>query len=384
MSSRKLKFPTFFPKTVYTGKSIMNLLITGGAGFIGSALIRWLLSDEARAEREGLKLRCVVNLDAMTYAGNPANLDSVRGHPLYRFVKGNITDGALVERVFREYDITSVIHLAAESHVDRSIDDPGQFIKTNVEGTYRLLDTARRLWPRGTGRRFLHVSTDEVFGALEPEDPPFSEATPYAPNSPYAASKAAGDHLARAYFQTYGLPVLTSNCSNNYGPHQMPEKLIPLMILNALEGKSLPIYGDGRQIRDWLYVEDHVRALVAALIHGTPGAVYTLGGGNELTNLALVRMLCAGLETRQPRAQGRYEDLITFVQDRPGHDRRYAIDAVKARRELGWSPRETMAGGLDRTLDWYLANRAWCDAITEGTYARERLGMLSPAADGRP
>jgi len=356
-------------------EAIMNLLITGGAGFIGSALIRWLLSEGAQAGREGLKLRCVVNLDALTYAGNPANLDSVRGHPLYRFVRGDITDGALVERVFREHDITAVIHLAAESHVDRSIDDPGQFVKTNVEGTYRLLDTARRLWPRGAGNRFLHVSTDEVFGALQLEEPPFSETTPYAPNSPYAASKAAGDHLARAYFQTYGLPVLTSNCSNNYGPHQLPEKLIPLMILNALEGKPLPVYGDGRQVRDWLYVEDHARALVAALMRGSPGEVYAIGGGNEVANLALVRMLCAGLEARHPRAQGRYEDLITFVEDRPGHDRRYAIDAAKARRELGWSPRETLESGLDRTLDWYLANRAWCDAITRGTYGRERLGL---------
>ncbi len=356
-------------------ESVMNLLITGGAGFIGSALIRWLLSEEAHAEREGLKLRSVVNLDALTYAGNPANLDSVRGHPLYRFAKGDITDGALVERVFREYGVTSVIHLAAESHVDRSIDDPGRFIKTNVEGTHRLLDTARRLWPRGTSNRFLHVSSDEVFGALEPGDPPFCETTRYAPNSPYAASKAAGDHLARAYFRTYGLPVLTSNCSNNYGPHQHPEKVIPLMILNALEGKPLPVYGDGGQIRDWLYVEDHARALVAALMHGAPGEVYAIGGGNELTNLALARMLCAGLDARQPRAQGRYEDLITFVEDRPGHDRRYAIDSSKARRELGWSPRETLAGGLDRTLDWYLANRAWCDEITRGTYARERLGL---------
>jgi len=353
----------------------MNLLITGGAGFIGSALIRWLLSEEAQAERESLKLRAVVNLDALTYAGNPANLDSVQGHPLYRFVQGDITDGALVERLFREHEITTVIHLAAESHVDRSIDDPGQFIKTNVEGTHRLLETARRLWPRGTGNRFVHVSTDEVFGALELEAPPFSETTSYAPNSPYAASKAASDHLARAYFQTYGLPVLTSNCSNNYGPHQFPEKLIPLMILNALESKPLPVYGDGQQIRDWLYVEDHARALVAVLMRGTPGEVYTLGGGNELTNLALVRMLCAGLEARRPRARGSYEDLITFVQDRPGHDRRYAIDSAKARRELGWSPRETLAGGLDRTLDWYLANRAWCDAITQGTYRRERLGL---------
>src|SRR5476649_2362813 len=283
----------------------MNLLITGGAGFIGSALIRWLLSDEAQAVREGLKLRSVVNLDALTYAGNPANLDSVRGHPLYRFVKGDITDGALVERVFREHAITSVTHLAAESHVDRSIDDPGQFIKTNVEGTYRLLDTARRFWPRGTGNRFLHVSTDEVFGALELEDPPFSEMTRYAPNSPYAASKAAGDHLARAYFQTYGLPVLTSNGSNTYGPHQLPEKLIPLMILNALEGKPLPVYGDGQQIRDWLYVEDHAAAIWLVLQRGRVGETYNIGGLNEQPNLAIVRQICALLEAKSPRPDGK-------------------------------------------------------------------------------
>ena len=354
----------------------MNLLITGGAGFIGSALIRWLLSNGAEAERAALGLGSVVNLDALTYAGNPANVASVEGHSLYRFVRGDITDAALVERVFREYEITSVIHLAAESHVDRSIDDPGRFIKTNVEGTYRLLETARRSWAGRTEHRFVQVSTDEVFGALGPDDPPFSESSPYAPNSPYAASKAAADHLARAYFRTYGVPVIISNCSNNYGMHQLPEKLIPLMILNAIEGKPLPIYGDGQQVRDWLYVEDHVRALVALLTRGTPGEVYAFGGGNELTNLALVQMLCEGLEKRQPRAQGRYQDLITFVEDRPGHDRRYAIDASKARRELGWAPRETLKSGLDRTLDWYLANRGWCDAITHTTYGRERLGIL--------
>src|SRR5471032_508061 len=279
----------------------MNLLITGVAGFIGSALIRWLLSEEAQVARDGLKLRSVVNLYALTYAGNPANLDSVRGDPLYRFVKGDITDGALVERVFREHAITSVIHLAAESHVDRSIDDPSQFIKTNVEGTYRLLETARRLWPRGTGNRFLHVSTDEVFGALHLEDPPFSETTPYAPNSPYAASKAAGDHLARAYFQTYGLPVLTSNCSNNYGPHQLPEKLIPLMILNALEGKPLPVYGDGRQIRDWLYVEDHAAAIWLVLHRGRVGETYNIGGLNEKPNIEIVQSICALLDEKSPR-----------------------------------------------------------------------------------
>jgi dTDP-glucose 4,6-dehydratase len=353
----------------------MNLLITGGAGFIGSALVRWLLSDEARAEREKMGLKRLVDFDALTYAGNPANLDSVRGHPLHHFVRGDITDAKQVEQVFREHEISGVIHLAAESHVDRSIDDPSQFIKTNVEGTYRLLDTARRSWPKGTENRFLHVSTDEVFGTLKPEDPAFCETTPYAPNSPYAASKAASDHLARAYHETYGLAVLTSNCSNNYGPHQFPEKLIPLMILNALEGKPLPVYGDGKQVRDWLFVEDHARALAAVLTRGTPGEVYTIGGGNEMANIALVKMLCEGLEERRPRAQGRYEDLITFVKDRPGHDRRYAINAARAQRELGWSPRETFATGLGRTLDWYLANRAWCDAITQGTYQRDRLGL---------
>jgi dTDP-glucose 4,6-dehydratase len=353
----------------------MNLLITGGAGFIGSALIRGLLSSEGQAAREALKLRLVVNLDALTYAGNPANLSAVRDDPLYRFVKVDITDPSLVEGVFQEYKITSVIHLAAESHVDRSIDDPSQFIKTNVEGTFRLLEAARKSWRGETGNRFLHVSTDEVFGSLGLEDPAFTELSPYAPNSPYAASKAASDHLARAYFRTYGLPVLISNCSNNYGSHQMPEKLIPLMVLNALEGKPLPVYGDGQQIRDWLYVEDHFRALLAVLLRGTPGDVYAIGGGTELTNLALVRMICAGLDQRQPRASGSYEDMIRFVADRPGHDRRYAIDAAKARRELGWSPRETLESGLGKTLDWYIANRPWCDAITQKTYARERLGM---------
>ena len=350
----------------------MNLLITGGAGFIGSGLIRWLLSDDAQAEREALGLRSVVNLDALTYAGNRANLVTIERHPLYRFERGDITDASVVERVFREHEITSVIHLAAESHVDRSIDEPGRFIQTNVEGTHRLLDAARRSWPRGSANRFLHVSTDEVYGSLGPDDAPFTESSRHAPNSPYAASKAAADHLARAYFQTYGLPVITSNCSNNYGTHQLPEKLIPLMILNALESQPLPVYGDGQQVRDWLFVEDHARALIAALRHGQPGETYNLGGGEELTNLALVRMICAGLETRQPRPAGRYKDLITFVEDRPGHDRRYAINAAKAKRELGWAPRVTLAGGLGRTLDWYLANRAWCEAAT---CSRERLGL---------
>ena len=351
----------------------MNLLVTGGAGFIGSALIRGLLLEAERADQG--PPRAVVNLDALTYAGNLANLESVQEHPLYRFVQGDITDATLVEKVFREHEITSVIHLAAESHVDRSIDDPAAFIKTNVEGTYRLLETARKCWTPGHDNRFLHVSTDEVFGSLGPDDPPFCETTRYAPNSPYAASKAASDHLARAYFRTYGLPVIITNCSNNYGMHQFPEKLIPLIILNALESKPLPIYGDGQQIRDWLYVGDHARGLVAALMKGVPGEVYAFGGGCELTNLELVRQLCSGLEARLPRSQGRYEDLMTFVHDRPGHDRRYAIDSSKARRELGWAPQENFESGLGKTIDWYLANRAWCEAIANGTYRRERLGL---------
>jgi len=373
--SRRSKFaPHLTKRVIYQSRHIMNLLITGGAGFIGSGLIRWLLSDEAQPEREALRLRSVVNLDALTYAGNPANLATVQGHPLYRFVHGDITDGALVERVFREHEITSVIHLAAESHVDRSIDDPSGFIKTNVEGTYRLLETARRAWAGVAGNRFVHVSTDEVFGSLGPDEPGFTETSRYAPNSPYAASKAASDHLARAYFQTYGLPVIVTNASNNYGMHQLPEKLIPLMILNALEGKALPVYGDGGQVRDWLFVEDHARALVAALLRGQPGATYNIGAGNELTNLALVKMICAELEARRPRKDGRYEDLVAFVADRPGHDRRYAIDSTKARRELGWAPRVSLAEGLGRTLDWYLANVEWCEEVGKRC-GRERLGL---------
>jgi dTDP-glucose 4,6-dehydratase len=351
----------------------MNLLVTGGAGFIGSALLRWLLSEEAQAVRG--PIRSVVNLDALTYAGNLANLEPIQTHPLYRFVHGNITDAPLVEKVFREHEITSVIHLAAESHVDRSIDDPGSFIATNVEGTYRLLDTARRCWTDNREHRFLHVSTDEVFGSLAADDPPFCETTRYAPNSPYAASKAASDHLARAYFHTYDLPVIVSNCSNNYGMHQFPEKLIPLMILNALESKPLPVYGDGQQIRDWLFVEDHARGLVAALMRGKPGEVYAFGGGCGLANLDLVKRLCGILDARQPRSEGSYANLIAFVKDRPGHDRRYAIDSSKARKELEWSPQVDLTAGLERTVDWYLANRVWCNAITSGSYRRERLGL---------
>lgn len=352
----------------------MNLLITGGSGFIGSALIRWLLSSEAVAERETLRLQSLVNLDALTYAGNPANLNEVEGNPLYQFVHGDITDAKLVAKVFRERKITSVVHLAAESHVDRSIDDASRFIQTNVVGTHVLLEAARQVWGREPGHCFVHVSTDEVFGSLSPDEAPFCETSRYAPNSPYAASKAASDHLARVYFQTYGLPVVTTNGSNTYGPHQFPEKLIPLMILNALESKPLPVYGDGLQIRDWLFVEDHVRALVAALISGAPGESYAVGGSNEHNNLLVVKSLCAVLDARRPRKNGRYEDLIAFVEDRPGHDRRYATNSSKARHALGWSPRETLASGLEKTIDWYLANGPWCAEIAKN--ARDRLGRV--------
>jgi dTDP-glucose 4,6-dehydratase len=354
----------------------MNLLVTGGAGFIGSQLVRGLLTREAGELRNGLALRSLVVLDSLTYAGRAANLDEVRDQPLFHFVQGDIADREAVARVFREHAITDVIHLAAESHVDRSIDDPGPFIRTNVEGTYCLLEAARRAWPRGAGHRFLQVSTDEVFGSLEEKAAAFSEMTPYAPGSPYSASKAAGDHLARAYHRTYGLPVLISNCSNNYGPRQFPEKLIPLMILQALEGKPLPVYGDGGQIRDWLHVEDHTRGLLAVLQRGVPGESYLFGGEGRITNLELVRLLCRALQDRCPRPAGDYEELITFVADRPGHDRRYAINAGKARRELGWSPEISLADGLGRTVDWYLANRDWCEAITRDIYRRERLGHL--------
>jgi dTDP-glucose 4,6-dehydratase len=353
----------------------MNLLVTGGAGFIGSALVRWLLDDSAQPLREELGLQRLVNLDALTYAGSLANLGTVEGHPIYRFEKGDIADGAFVEQVFHRWQIDAVIHLAAETHVDRSIDDPMQFIRTNVQGTCQLLESARRAWKQGKGSRFVHVSTDEVFGSLAMDEPAFTERTPYGPNSPYAASKAASDHLARAYFRTYGLPVVISNCSNNYGPHQFPEKLIPLMILNALEGKPLPVYGDGRQVRDWLYVEDHVRGLVDVLRAGQLGESYAFGGGGDgLNNLKLVRMLCATLDRVAPRS-GPYADLVTFVADRPGHDLRYAIDSSKARRELGWQPQIELAEGLERTVTWYLRNRSWCDAITRDTYQGQRLGL---------
>ena len=352
----------------------MNILVTGGCGFIGSNFVRQRLLDRAAPVSR------LVNLDKLTYAGNPANLADLAGDPRYVFAQGDIGDEVLVSRLLSEHQIDAIVNFAAESHVDRSIDSPEPFIQTNVVGTLRLLNAARRHWaslpePKKSGFRFLHVSTDEVYGTLSPTDPAFTEATPFAPNSPYAASKAASDHLVRAYQHTYKLPTLTTNCSNNYGPYHFPEKLIPLVILNALDGKSLPIYGDGQQIRDWLYVEDHASAIWCVLRQGKVGETYNVGGINERANLEVVRRICALLDTQSPRADGKsYADQITFVADRPGHDRRYAIDCTKLQRELGWKPKESFETGLAKTVAWYLKNRAWCDDITSKKYARERLG----------
>jgi dTDP-glucose 4,6-dehydratase len=349
-----------------------TLLVTGGAGFIGSNFVRHLLGrgDGAR----------VVNLDKLTYAGNRATLADVENTPGYLFVHGDITDAKLLTGLFEEYDFNAVVHFAAESHVDRSIDSPEEFLHTNVTGTFRLLEAARRYWKTLSGERaaafrFLHVSTDEVYGTLKMDDPAFHEETPYAPNSPYAASKAASDHFARAYHHTYGLPVLTTNCSNNYGPYQFPEKLIPLMILNALDGKPLPIYGDGGNVRDWLYVGDHCAAVARVLELGRLGETYNVGGNHERTNLQIVDTLCATLDRLSPRPDGKsYAEQKTFVADRPGHDRRYAINSAKLQGELGWSPAESFETGLEKTICWYLDNRAWCARVTADKYQRERLG----------
>ena len=353
----------------------MNLLVTGGCGFIGSNFVRQRLTEA------GSPLGKLVNLDKLTYAGNPANLADLAGDPRYVFAHGDIGDSALVARLLAEHSIDAIVNFAAESHVDRSIDSPEPFIQTNVVGTLRLLNCARQHWPklpepRKSAFRFLHVSTDEVYGTLAPTDPAFTEETPFAPNSPYAASKAASDHLVRAYHHTFGLPVLTTNCSNNYGPYHFPEKLIPLVILNALEGKPLPVYGDGRQIRDWLYVEDHAVAIWRVLRQGRVGETYNIGGLNEQPNIDIVQGICALLDQNSPRPDGRpYSAQITYVADRPGHDRRYAIDCAKIQRELGWAPRESFATGLAKTVDWYLAHREWAADITAEKYARERLGV---------
>ena len=355
----------------------MNILVTGGCGFIGSNFIRRLLLGRAAPASR------VVNLDKLTYAGNPANLADVASDSRYAFVHGDIGDEALVGRILSEHGIGAVVNFAAESHVDRSIDSPEPFVQTNVLGTLRLLNAVRRHWTgmKGGARdafRFLHISTDEVYGTLEPLDPPFTEENAFAPNSPYAASKAASDHLVRSYRHTYGLPVLTTNCSNNYGPFQFPEKLLPLVILNALDGRPLPIYGDGRQVRDWLHVEDHCSAIALVLDRGRLGETYNVGGLNEMTNLEAVTLICALLDARVPsRKGGSHAELLEFVEDRPGHDRRYAIDCSKLQRELGWRPLESFKTGLEKTVDWNIENLAWCGEVTAKRYARERLGRTA-------
>lgn len=353
----------------------MNLLVTGGCGFIGSNFIRQRLAGKNGSMRK------LVNLDALTYAGNPANLQDIANDPRYTFIHGSICDEKLAGQILAEHDIDAIVNFAAESHVDRSIDTPEPFIQTNVIGTLRLLNAARHHWTklpadRKTTFRFLHVSTDEVYGTLAPDEPAFTEQTPFAPNSPYAASKAASDHLIRAYQHTYNLPTLTTNCSNNYGPYHFPEKLIPLMILNALDGKPLPVYGDGMQVRDWLYVEDHAAAIWQVLQRGRPGETYNIGGLTEKPNIEIVQTICALLDKKSPRADGKpYAGQITHVADRPGHDRRYAINCDKIRNELGWLPKESFATGIEKTIDWYLANRAWADDITTKKYSRQRLGV---------
>ncbi|TFW19707.1 dTDP-glucose 4,6-dehydratase [Massilia arenosa] len=340
------------------------IFVTGGAGFIGSNFVLdWLAqSDEP-----------VLNFDKLTYAGNLKNLASLQGDARHIFVRGDICDQEQVLALFREHKPRAVVNFAAESHVDRSILGPGEFIRTNINGTFALLEAARAYWTEMTPEeqgafRFLHVSTDEVYGTLGPADPPFSETTPFAPNSPYSASKAASDHLVRAYHHTYGMPVLTTNCSNNYGPYHFPEKLIPLVISNALAGKPLPIYGDGQQIRDWLFVSDHCAAIRRVLEGGKLGETYNVGGWNEKANLDVVHTLCDILDRQAPKATGSYRDQITFVKDRPGHDRRYAIDARKLERELGWKPAETFETGIAKTVAWYLANQEWVRDVQSGAY----------------
>ena len=351
-------------------KDIKTILVTGGAGFIGSALVRYMVqSTDVR----------VVNVDALTYAGNLESLADINQHPNYCFEQVNICNPDAVNRLFREHQPDAVMHLAAESHVDRSIDGPAAFIETNIVGTYNLLEAARSYWKslsesKQQEFRFHHISADEVYGSL-PDTGLFLETSPYQPNSPYSASKAASDHLVRAWYHTYGFPVLLTNCSNNYGPYQFPEKLIPLIILNALEGKPLPIYGKGDNIRDWLYVEDHVKALLEVLERGQLGDTYNIGGNNEKTNLDVVKTVCALLDELVPDSSFKpHESLITYVEDRPGHDKRYAIDASKIKNDLGWEPEETFETGLRKTVQWYLENKNWCRHVQDGSYQRERLG----------
>lgn len=371
------------------------IMVTGGAGFIGSALVRYLINE----------MQCqVINVDKLTYAGNLENLKTVADNNRYHFEQVDICNSNAIERIFRQYQPDFVMHLAAESHVDRSIDGPADFIQTNIVGTYNLLEQARSYWStlqndKRQAFRFHHISTDEVYGDLPHPDEPahrhshqsgnlplFTEQTAYAPSSPYSATKASSDHLVRAWHRTYGLPILITNCSNNYGPYHFPEKLIPLIILNALEGKSLPVYGKGDQIRDWLYVEDHARALFKVVTEGKIGETYNIGGHNEKRNIEVVKTICAILDELIPTIPGHYEersdvaissytDLITYVTDRPGHDRRYAIDASKIQQELGWQPQETFESGIRKTVEWYLNNLEWCQRIQEGQYQRQRLGV---------
>ncbi|AUH02172.1 dTDP-glucose 4,6-dehydratase [Prodigiosinella confusarubida] len=351
----------------------MKILVTGGAGFIGSSVVRHIIKNTANA---------VVNVDKLTYAGNLESLTDIENHERYTFEQVDICDRPRMDHVFQVHQPDVVMHLAAESHVDRSIDGPAAFIETNIVGTYTLLESARTYWntlgtEKKSGFRFHHISTDEVYGDLDSADGLFTESTSYSPSSPYSASKASSDHLVRAWYRTYGLPTIITNCSNNYGPYHFPEKLIPLMILNALEGKPLPVYGDGMQIRDWLFVEDHARALYKVVSEGKVGETYNIGGHNEKTNIGVVKTICSLLEElvpNKPQGVKAYQDLIIYVKDRPGHDVRYAIDAGKIARDLGWVPEETFESGIRKTVEWYLNNQSWWSRVLDGSYSRERLG----------
>ncbi len=350
-----------------------KILVTGGAGFIGSAVVRHIIENTSNS---------VINVDKLTYAGNLESLSSVSDNERYFFEQLDICKAVKLEQVFTKYQPDVVMHLAAESHVDRSIDGPSAFIETNIIGTYTLLEVTRQYWQKldeakKQNFRFHHISTDEVYGDLEGTDDLFTEMTPYSPSSPYSASKASSDHLVRAWYRTYGLPVIVTNCSNNYGPYHFPEKLIPLMILNALNGKPLPVYGNGQQIRDWLFVEDHARVLYKVVTEGKVGETYNIGGHNEKTNIDVVKTICTILEElvpQKPQGVEKYTDLITFVKDRPGHDIRYAIDATKIQQELGWKPQETFETGIRKTVEWYLNNKIWWQRVLDGSYSLERLG----------